>query len=144
MNQQTPQTKTAGTHDSREEEGRRMTTKSATARSSITDTHSRYKNIIDAEEEQKRKSAELSDDEQLSVSCRIAGSDHIPYIIRRAEMLEQLRMISDTTARMVRSLLIRAAEARKIPIEMFYESYLSLHVEFSIPQEKEGESDGKN
>ena len=123
----------------KKEEGRRMTTKSATARSSITDSHAKHKKIIDAEECQAQ-----SDDMRLRVTYRIGGSDHIPHALRMAKMDEQLAMVAETAARAIRNQVIRAADARKIPIEIFYESMLTLYIGFDEPMKQEEEEHGKN
>ena len=121
-----------------QEEGRRMTTKSATARSSSKDSHAKHKKIIDAEEHQAQ-----SDDMRLSVTYHIGGSDHIPYALRMAKMDEQLAMIAETAARAIRNQVIRAADARKTPIEIFYKSMLTIHIGFDEPMKQE-EEHGKN
>ena len=119
----------------KQEEGRRTTTKSErTADSSLTYSPAKHKKIIDAEEQQK------SDDQRLAVTCRMAGSEHIIFIIRRAQLEDQFAMIAETAARVARSLLIRAADARKIPLEMFSESSIGIYIRFDSPDKPEEEN----
>ena len=118
------------------EEGRRTTTKSErTSASSFTNATAEHKKIIDAEEEQQK-----SDDQRLAVTCRMAGSEHIIFIIRRAQLEDQFAMIAETAARVARSLLIRAADARKIPLEMFSESSIGIYIRFDSPDKPEEEN----
>ena len=119
----------------KQEEGRRTTTKSErTSASSFTNATAEHKKIIDAEEQQK------SDDQRLAVTCRMAGSEHIIFIIRRAQLEDQFAMIAETAARVARSLLIRAADARKIPLEMFSESSIGIYIRFDSPDKPEEEN----
>ena len=119
----------------KQEEGRRTTTKSErTADSSLTYSPAKHKKIIDAEEQQK------SDDQRLAVTCRMAGSEHIIFIIRRAQLEDQFAMIAETAARVARSLLIRAADARKIPLEIFSESSIGIYIRFDSPNKPEEEN----
>ena len=119
----------------KQEEGRRTTTKSErTADSSLTYSPAKHKKIIDAEEQQK------SDDQRLAVTCRMAGSEHIIFIIRRAQLEDQFAMIAETAARVARSLLIRAADARKIPLEIFSESSIGIYIRFDSPDKPEEEN----
>ena len=123
----------------KQEEGRRTTTKSErTSASSIIDTPAKHKKIIDAEEYQQK-----SDDLRLAVEYHIGGSDHIPALLKRAKREEQLAMISETAARVIRNLIIQAADARNIPIEIFYESGLNLYIFFNNPEQQE-EAHGQN
>ena len=54
-----------------------------------------------------------------------------------------ITMISETTARVIRNLIIQAADARNIPVEIFYESGLNLYIFFDKPEQQE-ENHGKN
>ena len=123
----------------KQEEGRRTTTKSErTSASSFTNATAEHKKIIDAEEYQQQ-----SDDQRLAVEYHIGGSDHIPALLKRAKLEEQLAMISETAARVIRNLIIQAADARNIPLEIFYESGLNLYIFFNKPEQQE-ENHGKN
>ena len=123
----------------KQEEGRRTTTKSErTSASSLIDSPAEHKKIIDAEEYQQQ-----SDDQRLAVEYHIGGSDHIPALLKRAKREEQLAMISETAARVIRNLIIQAADARNIPLEIFYESGLNLYIFFNKPEQQE-ENHGKN
>ena len=123
----------------KQEEGRRTTTKSErTSASSLTNATPEHKKIIDAEEYQQQ-----SDDLRLAVEYHIGGSDHIPALLKRAKLEEQLAMISETTARVIRNLIIQAADARNIPVEIFYESGINLYLFFDKPEQPE-ENHGKN
>ena len=142
MKKQTQNTGTqnqTGTEPPKKEEGAYMTTKSMQmSRSSITNTHAKHKKIIDAEERQAQ-----SDDMRLCVTYRIGGSDHIPRTLKMAKMEEQLAMVAETAARAIRNQVIRAADAEKIPIEIFYESMFTLYIGFDEPIKQE-EEHGKN
>ena len=121
------------------EEGRRTTTKSErTSASSLTHSPAEHKKIIDAEEYQQK-----SDDLRLAVEYHIGGSDHIPALLKRAKREEQLAMISETAARVIRNLIIQAADARNIPLEVFYKSGLNLYIFFNKPEQQE-ETHGQN
>ena len=123
----------------KQEEGRRTTTKSErTSASSLTHSPAEHKKIIDAEEYQQK-----SYDLRLAVEYHIGGSDHIPALLKRAKREEQLAMISETAARVIRNLIIQAADARNIPIEIFYESGLNLYIFFNKPEQQE-EAHGQN
>ena len=123
----------------KQEEGRRTTTKSErTSASSLTDSPAEHKKIIDAEEYQQK-----SDDLRLAVEYHIGGSDHIPALLKRAKREEQLAMISETAARVIRNLIIQAADARNIPLEVFYKSGLNLYIFFNKPEQQE-ETHGQN
>ena len=123
----------------KQEEGRRTTTKSErTSASSLTDSPAEHKKIIDAEEYQQK-----SDDLRLAVEYHIGGSDHIPALLKRAKREEQLAMISETAARVIRNLIIQAADTRNIPLEVFYESGLNLYIFFNKPEQQE-ETHGQN
>ena len=123
----------------KQEEGRRTTTKSErTSASSLTDSPAEHKKIIDAEEYQQK-----SYDLRLAVEYHIGGSDHIPALLKRAKREEQLAMISETAARVIRNLIIQAADARNIPLEVFYESGLNLYIFFNKPEQQE-EAHGQN
>ena len=123
----------------KQEEGRRTTTKSErTSASSLTDSPVEHKKIIDAEEYQQQ-----SDDLRLAVEYHIGGSDHIPALLKRAKREEQLAMISETAARVIRNLIIQAADARNIPLEVFYKSGLNLYIFFNKPEQQE-EAHGQN
>ncbi|MBR1990416.1 MAG: hypothetical protein IJ987_08055, partial [Firmicutes bacterium] len=97
MNKQTH--KTDGTESSQKEEGRRMTTKSATARSSLTCTHGKHKKIIDAEEQQ--------DGDRLTVDCRISADASILNLISAAGVRNQIGMLMETTAKAARSVVAK-------------------------------------
>ena len=123
----------------KQEEGRRTTTKSErTSASSLTDSPAEHKKIIDAEEYQQK-----SYDLRLAVEYHIGGSDHIPALLKRAKREEQLAMISETAARVIRNLIIQAADTRNIPLEVFYESGLNLYIFFNKPEQQE-ETHGQN
>ena len=123
----------------KQEEGRRTTTKSErTSASSLTDSPAEHKKIIDAEEYQQK-----SYDLRLAVEYHIGGSDHIPALLKRAKREEQLAMISETAARVIRNLIIQAADTRNIPLEVFYESGLNLYIFFNKPEQQE-EAHGEN
>ena len=142
MNQQTQQTKTAGTHCSQKEEGRRMTTKSATARSSITDTHAEHKKIIDAEEQQ--------DSDRLSVDCRVSADESILNLISATGAQSQIGMLMETTAKAARSILLRAVDSIGRSTETFETACMEIHLRFTEPEmlfqicRREEGDDGKN
>ena len=127
MNEQTH--KTAGTPDSRTEEGRRMTTKSATARSSITDTHRTQKNIIDAEEEQQKKLIE-DDAKSLDVNCKIFADEIIPRILDRAGIRNELSLLAETAAKAARRILLRAADHAGMNPELLINAFMEFHIRF--------------
>ena len=131
MNQQTQQTKTAGTHSSQKEEGRHMTTKSAAARSSITDTHRTQKNIIDAEEQQRRTMQDES--ERLTVDCRISADASILTLISKARVQNQIGMLMETTAKAARSILLRAADSVGHSTEPIDTACMEIHLRFTEP-----------
>ena len=148
MNEQTQQThKTAGTPDSRKEEGRRMTTKSATARSSLTCTHAEHKKIIDAEEEQRRTMQDDSD--RLSVDCRVSADESILNLISATGVRNQIGMLMETTAKAARSIILRAADHVGCAESAFDTACMEIHLRFTEPEmlfqicSREGE-DGKN
>ena len=127
MNEQTH--KTAGTPDSRTEEGRRMTTKSATARSSITDTHAEHKKVIDAEEEQRKKLIE-DDAKSLDVSCKIFADEIIPRILDRAGLRNELSLLAETASKAARRVMLRAADHAGMNPELLTDAFLELHIRF--------------
>ena len=127
MNQQTH--KTAGTHCSQKEEGRRMTTKSATARSSLTCTHAEHKKIIDAEEEQRRKLIE-DDAKSLDVSCKIFADEIIPRILDRAGLRNELSLLAETASKAARRVMLRAADHAGMNPELLTDAFLELHIRF--------------
>ena len=142
MNEQTQQThKTAGTPDSQKEEGRRMTTKSATARSSITDTHGKHKKIIDAEE--------MQDSDRLTVDCRVSADESILNLISATGAQSQIGMLMETTAKAARSIILRAADHVGCAESAFDTACMEIHLRFTEPEMlfqicSREEEDGKN
>ena len=139
MNKQTH--KTDGTESSQKEEGRRMTTKSATARSSLTCTHGKHKKIIDAEEQQ--------DGDRLTVDCRISADASILNLISAAGVRNQIGMLMETTAKAARSILLRAADSIGRSTETFATACMEIHLRFTGPEMlfqicSREEEDGKN
>ena len=145
MNKQTH--KTDGTESSQKEEGRRMTTKSATARSSLTCTHGKHKKIIDAEEEQRRTMQDDSD--RLTVDCRVSADANILDLISAAGVRNQIGMLMETTAKAARSILLRAADSIGRSTETFATACMEIHLRFTGPEMlfqicSREEEDGKN
>ena len=139
MNEQTH--KTDGTPDSQKEEGRRMTTKSATARSSITDTHAEHKKVIDAEEQQ--------DSDRLSVDCRVSADESILNLISATGAQSQIGMLMETTAKAARSIILRAADHVGCAESAFDTACMEIHLRFTEPEMlfqicSREEEDGKN
>ena len=124
MNEQTH--KTAGTPDSRKEEGRRMTTKSATARSSITNTYDKQKNCVDAENTEE-------DFERLVIDCRINTDSAILETLKSAGIENQLGMLAETTARAARSILLRAADYVGCRIDALENTSITIRLRFHEP-----------
>ena len=130
-----------------QEEGRRMTTKSATARSSLTCTHAEHKKIIDAEEEQRRTMQDDSD--RLSVDCRVSADESILNLISAAGVRNQIGMLMETTAKAARSILLRAADSIGRSTETFETACMEIHLRFTGPEMlfqicSREEEDGKN
>ena len=126
------------------EEGRRMTTKSATARSSITDSHATHKKIIDAEECQAQ-----SDDMRLMVDCRISADTSIINFISHTGIQSQMGMLMETTAKAARRILLLAADRAGQSEALFENACMEIHLSFAEPETlyricRMGEEDGKN
>ena len=116
MNGQTP----------KKEEGRRMTTKSATARSSITDSHAENKKIIGAEEHQAQ-----SDGERLMVDCRISADTSIINFISQTGIQNQMGMLMETTAKAARRILLLAADRVGQSTTLFENACMEIHLRFA-------------
>ena len=133
----------------KQEEGRRTTTKSErTSASSSTNTHAEHKNIIDAEEEQKRKLIE-SDDERLEVVCRMRTTKGIPHLLDETCMRNELLMIVETAAKTIRNILLRAADKAEYDLGHFADEMMEINLCFHEPFHikaviKEEEKHGKN
>lgn len=112
-----------------QEEGRRMTTKSATAHSSITDSHAKNKKIIDDKEEQAK-----TDDMQIAVGCRICADDIIFQTLVSSGFYNQLGMIAETTAKSIRSLILRAADRIGCSPSVFENTCMELFIRFREPE----------
>ena len=119
MNEQTP----------KKEEGRRMTTKSATARSSITDSLANHKKIIDAEEHQAQ-----SDDMRLAVDCRISADTNIINFISHTGIQNQFSMLMETTAKAARSILLLSADCIGQSTTVFENACMEIHLRFHEPE----------
>ena len=125
-----------------QEEGRRMTTKSATARSSITDTHAEHKKVIDAEEQQ--------DSDRLSVDCRVSADESILNLISATGAQSQIGMLMETTAKAARSIILRAADHVGCAESAFDTACMEIHLRFTEPEmlfqicRREEGDDGKN
>ena len=132
----------------KQEEGRRTTTKSErTSASSLTHSPAEHKKIIDAEEEQRRKS--LDDSERLTVDCRVSADADILNLITAAKIQNEIGMLMETTAKAARSILLRAADRIGCNTETFDTACMEIHLRFSEPEmlfqicDRE-EEDGKN
>ena len=132
----------------KQEEGRRTTTKSErTSASSFTNATPEHKKIIDAEEEQRRKS--LDDSERLTVDCRVSADAGILHLIAASGAQNEIGMLMETTAKAARSTLLRAADRIGCSTEEFGTSCMEIHLRFSEPEtlfqicDRE-EEDGKN
>lgn len=112
-----------------QEEGRRMTTKSATAHSSITDSHAKNKKIIDAEEHQAQ-----SDDMRLMVDCRISADTSIINFISHTGIQSQMGMLMETTAKAARRILLLAADRTRTNPAVFENACMEIHLRFSEPE----------
>ena len=106
-----------------------MTTKSATARSSITDSHSETKNIIDAEEYQAQ-----SDGRQLIVDCRISADTSIINFISHTGIQNQMGMLMETTAKAARRILLLAADRAGQSTAVFENACMEIHLRFAEPE----------
>ena len=132
----------------KQEEGRRTTTKSErTSPSSLTDSPAEHKKIIDAEEEQRRKS--LVDSERLTVDCRISADACILNLITDAKIQNQIGMLMETTAKAARSILLRAADYVGCTESAFDTACMEIHLRFAEPEElfqiyRREDSDGEN
>ena len=103
-----------------------MTTKSATARSSITHSLAEHKKIIDAEEQQ--------DSERLTVDCRVSADAEILNLISAAKIQNEIGMLMETTAKAARSILLRAADRIGCGTESFNTACMEIHLRFSEPE----------
>ena len=115
-----------------QEEGRRTTTKSErTSASSLTNATPEHKKIIDAEEEQRRKS--LDDRDRLEVDCRIFTTKGIPDLLDKTGMRHELAMIAETTAGAIRSILLRAADRGEYNLSQFAGERMDIRLNFHEP-----------
>ena len=103
-----------------------MTTKSATARSSLTCTHGKHKKIIDAEEQQ--------DSERLTVDCRISADADILNLISATGSQSQIGMLMETTAKAARSIILRAADRAGCPESAIDTACMEIHLRFREPE----------
>lgn len=103
-----------------------MTTKSATARSSLTNTHDKQKNCTDSENE-------LEDFERLVIDCRINTDSAILTTLRSAGIENQLGMLAETTARAARSILLRAADAVGCSMDALENTSIDIQLRFHEP-----------
>ena len=106
-----------------------MTTKSATARSSITDSHAKNKKIIDAEERQAQ-----SDDMRLMVDCRISADTSIINFISQTGIQSQMGMLMETTAKAARRILLLAADRAGQSTALFENACMEIHLRFAEPE----------
>ena len=106
-----------------------MTTKSATAHSSITDSHAKNKKIIDAEEHQAQ-----SDDMRLMVDCRISADTSIINFISHTGIQSQMGMLMETTAKAARRILLLAADRTRTNPAVFENACMEIHLRFSEPE----------
>jgi len=106
-----------------------MTTKSATAHSSITDSHAKNKKIIDAEEHQAQ-----SDDMRLMVDCRISADTSIINFISHTGIQSQMGMLMETTAKAARRILLLAADRTHCNPAVFENACMEIHLRFSEPE----------
>ena len=117
----------------KQEEGRRTTTKSErTSASSFTNATPKHKKIIDAEEEQRRKS--LDDSERLNVDCRVSADADILNLINAAKIQNQIGMLMETTAKAARSILLRAADHVGCAESAFDTACMEIHLRFHEPE----------
>ena len=115
------------------EEGAHMTTKSMQmSHSSITHSLAEHKKIIDAEEEQRRKS--LDDSERLTVDCRVSADADILNLINAAKIQNQIGMLMETTAKAARSILLRAADRVGCAESAFENTIIELKLRFHEPK----------
>ena len=111
----------------KQEEGRRTTTKSErTSASSLIHTHAEHKKIIDAEEQQ--------DSERLTIDCRVSADAEILNLITAAKIQNEIGMLMETTAKAARSILLRAADRIGCSTEAFHTSCMEIHLRFSGPE----------
>ena len=135
MNEQTQNTGTQNqkTEPPKKEEGAHMTTKSMQmSRSSLTHSPAKHKKIIDAEEEQRRKS--LDDSERLNVDCRVSADADILNLINAAKIQNQIGMLMETTAKAARSILLRAADSIGCTESAFDTASMEIHLSFHEPE----------
>ena len=115
------------TEHTKQEEGRRTTTKSErTSASSFTNATAEHKKIIDAEEQQ--------DSERLAVDCRVSADAGILHLISTAKIQNEIGMLMETTAKAARSILLRAADRIGCSTEPFGTSCMEIHLRFSEPE----------
>ena len=132
------------TEHTKQEEGRRTTTKSErTSASSFTNATAEHKKIIDAEEQQK------SDEERLEVVCRMRTTKGIPHLLDETCMRNELLMIVETAAKTIRNILIRAADKAEYDLGYFADEMLEIRLYFHEPFHgraviKEEDEDGEN
>ena len=130
------------TEHTKQEEGRRTTTKSErTSASSFTNATPEHKKIIDAEEQQ--------DSERLTVDCRVSADADILNLITAAKIQNEIGMLMETTAKAARSILLRAADRIGGSTEAFDTSCMEIHLRFSEPEMlfqicDRGDGDGEN
>ena len=126
----------------KQEEGRRTTTKSErTSASSLIHTHAEHKKIIDAEEQQ--------DSERLTIDCRVSADADILNLITAAKIQNEIGMLMETTAKAARSILLRAADRIGCGTESFNTACMEIHLRFSEPETlfqicSREEEDGEN
>ena len=128
MNEQTqnPNHTENRTESLKKEEGRRMTTKSATARSSITDS--------DAETKKVTRTEEQSDGERLMVDCRISADASIINFISHTGIQSQMSMLMETTAKAARRILLLAADRVGLCPSVFENACMEIHLRFAEPE----------
>ena len=125
-----------------------MTTKSMQmSHSSITHSLAEHKKVIDAEEEQRRKS--LDDSERLTVDCRVSADADILNLINAAKIQNQIGMLMETTAKAARSILLRAADSIGCAEYAIDTACMEIHLRFHEPDMltqicKTEEEHGKN
>ena len=116
------------TEHTKQEEGRRTTTKSErTSASSFTNATAEHKKIIDAEEEQQ-------DSERLAVDCRVSADAEILNLISAAKIQNEIGMLMETTAKAARNILLRAADRIGYSTESIGTSCMEIHLRFSEPE----------
>ena len=106
-----------------------MTTKSATARSSITDSHAKHKKIIDAEERQAQ-----SDDMRLAIDCRISADTSIINFISHTGIQSLMGMLIETTAKAARRILLLAADRTHSNPAVLENACMEIHLRFAEPE----------